>query len=850
MAYLMIELRRRRWSFCRSAFVFVIAGVIAFALLEMAPALAQPGGFPTVPPTPGGGSQRAVPPPGAPSKSRPPSSADKDKATPKPEDKKVSTVQLTLPSATASDALSDGLKFNSAPLDIVLEDYGENTGRTLLRGPGIPTPTFTLRSQGDLTVAERLKAIETMLSMHGIGLVPIDDNFIKVVPIKTIRREPMDILEAQQGMLPETTGELVSQMIVLKHIDVVEATKTVEPLKHEYGQITPFERTNSILVTDTAPNINRMLQIIRYVDQPIESREEPNIIQIRYAKASDIKTKLAEIIADSQKEQKASTVPQTKKTGAPAPAKSAAPPGVIRPRAAAAPAAASSSSLDDLVALAERGIIRGKVKIVSDERTNILIIITRPENMKFFDKIIRVLDVETTPDVVVEVLRLEFAQAKDVASMLNDLIGASKKEVEGAPVAGTGDGDAAKGGENSRSKALGEYVKDLSQPKVSDQTQSKLGQLSTENIKILSDERTNALILMASKGDLHVLKRIINDMDMMLSQVLIEVVILEIGLSDSAETGVDWVQKSLVAYDEEADGGRTPIFSFAGGGGGGGSTPTDATSLGSPAVGSGLTYYFTHFGLNTDLVIKMVASDSNSRVLSSPVIVTHDNTEAKIDSSEQRYFYKGQKYVGYNSTGGGAYEADVESRDVGIQLTVTPHINTNKLVLMEIAQKVEQLGEEQLIEGQKWPTVLKREMSASIAVRNRETIVLGGLVQTRKVEGNSGIPFLRKIPLFGMLFRSKSKDVTRGEVVVFITPYVLDTPEEIAAESRRRKETLDTEGMWKHGWSDSSLADRKQEKKSAGRKRRSSKSSSPDQDIDEYMGESEERWTLDQEATE
>jgi len=838
----------RRWSFCRSAFVFVVAGVVAFALLEMAPAFAQPGGFPQVPPSPGGGLRRAVSSPGAPPKSNAPSSAATAKATSEPEGDNVSTVQLALPSATASDALSDGLKFNSAPLDIVLEDYGENTGRTLLRGPGIPTPTFTLRSQGDLTVAERLKAIETMLSMHGIGLVPIDENFIKVVPIKAIRREPMDILEAQQGMLPETTGELVSQMIVLKHIDVVEATKTIEPLKHDYGQITPFERTNSILVTDTAPNINRMLQIIRYVDQPIEAREEPNIIQIHYAKASDIKSKLEEIIADSQKEQRASTVPQAKKTGAPAPTKSSAPPGVIRPRAAvpvAAPAA-----LDDLVALAERGVIRGKVKIVSDERTNLLIIITRPENMKFFDKIIRVLDVETTPDVVVEVLRLEFAQAKDVASMLNDLIGATKNETEGAPVAGAGDADAAKGEENSRSKALGEYVKDLSQPKVNDQAQSKLGQLSTDNIKILSDERTNALILMASKGDLLVLKRIINDMDMMLSQVLIEVVILEIGLSDTAETGVDWVQKSLVAYDEEADGGRTPIFSFAGGGGGGSTTPTDATSLGSPVTGAGLTYYFTHFGLNTDMVLKMVASDSNSRVLSSPVIVTHDNTEAKIDSSEQRYFYKGQKYVGYNSTGGGAYEADVESRDVGIQLTVTPHINTNKLVLMEIAQKVEQLGEEQLIEGQKWPTVLKREMSASIAVRNRETIVLGGLVQTRKVEGNSGIPFLRKIPLFGMLFRSKSKDSTRGEVVVFITPYVLDTPEEIAAESRRRKETLDTEGMWQHGWSDSSLADREEKKKSVGRRRRSAKSSKTDQDIDEYVGGEEERWAEDQEATE
>jgi len=600
-------------------------------------------------------------------------------------------------------------------------------------------------------------------------------------------------------------------MIVLKHIDVVEATKAIEPLKHDYGQVNPFERTNSILVTDTAPNINRMLQIIRYIDQPVEAREEPNIIQIRYAKAADIKKKLEEIIADSQKEQKKSTVPQAKKTGSPAPVR-AAPPGVIRARAKAR-VKEVVSVLDDLVALAERGIIRGKVKIVADDRTNILIIITRPENMKFFDKIVRVLDVETTPDVMVKVIRLEFAQAKDVASMLNDLIGATSKEDAAAPVPGVTESSEGEG-EAERSKALRDYVKELAATKASGQTESKLGQLSKDNIKILSDERTNALILMSSRGDMLVLEAIIKDMDMMLSQVLIEVVILEIGLSHGMETGVDWIQRSMIAYDVDSGGIRTPVFSFVGGGGGGGLTPVDATTVGRPSLGSGLTYYFTHFGLNTDAIIKMAARDSNSRILSSPVIVTHDNTEAKIDSSQQRYFYKGQKYVGggYQS-GGGRYEPDVESKDVGIHLTVTPHVNEKKLVLMEINQKIEQLGEEQLIEGEKWPTVNKREFSASIAVRNRETIVLGGLVKTRVAKGNSGIPFLRKIPLLGMLFRSTNKTDTRGEVVVFITPYVMDSPEEIAKESKRRKESLSTEGMWKHGWSDSDLAERKDPEK-------------------------------------
>ncbi|MBC8453820.1 type II secretion system secretin GspD, partial [PVC group bacterium] len=800
----------QKWS-CRT--VFCLSGCVAILLTTMEPAFGQ-GTVPAPPAMPGINRARQRQPL-SPSKTevkpKAPEAGQKD--TKIPEVTSREDAELVLPSATASDALSDGLKFNSAPLDIVLEDYGENTGMTLLRGPGLSSPTFTLRSQGEITIAERLKAIETILSMHGIGLVPIDDNFIKVVPIKQIRREPMDILEGQEGFLPETTGELVSQMIVLKHIDIAEATKAIEPLKHEYGQINQFERTGSILVTDTAPNINRMLQVIRYIDQPVEAREEPHIIQIRYAKASDIKQKLEELIADYQKEQKKSTVPQAKKAGSPAPVR-AAPPGVIRARVArAAHAEKTAAVLDNLVAMAEKGIIRGKVKIIADERTNILIIITRPENMKFFDKIVAVLDIETTPDVMVKVIRLEFAQAKDVASMLNDLIGATGEKDAATPAKGGGDssGDDEKG---ERSKDLREYVKELAvASKAGEQKKSNLGELSKDNIKILSDERTNALILMSSRGDMMVLEAIIRDMDMMLSQVLIEVVILEIGLSKGVETGVDWIQRSMVASDVNSSGGREAVFSYAGGGGGGGATPANATTVGRPSLGAGLTYYFTHYGLNTDVILKMAARDSNSRILSSPVIVTHDNTEAKIDSSQQRYFYKGQRYVGGNNSNSGRYEPDVESKDVGIHLTVTPHVNEKKLVLMEITQEVEQLGEEQLIEGEKWPTINKRSFSASIAVRNRETIVLGGLVKTRIAAGNSGIPFLRKIPLLGMLFRSSNKSETRGEVVVFITPYVMDTPEEIAEESRRRKESLKTEGMWKHGWSDSSLAERKKPKK-------------------------------------
>ena len=178
-----------------------------------------------------------------------------------------------------------------------------------------------------------------------------------------------------------------------------------------------------------------------------------------------------------------------------------------------------------------------------------------------------------------------------------------------------------------------------------------------------------------------------------------------------------------------------------------------------------------------------------------------------IDSSQERYFYKGQTYSGAALNGAALYQPDVERRKVGLHMKVKPHINEKKFVLMEITQQIEDLGAEQQIGDQKWPTVLSREMSASISVQSRETVILGGLVKQTQTRSRAGIPFLYKIPLLGWLFQNRTSGADSDEVVVFITPYVLNTPEEIMAESVRRGGALDTKGIWTEGWSQSKLAE-------------------------------------------
>ena len=721
------------------------------------------------------------------------------------------------PASVEPDNIAPRLNFRDTPLEIVLDDYAEKTDRTALKAPGLPNVNITLRSRDNLTIDEYLQAIETVLAMNGVALLPVDEKFLTVVKIGEARQEAMEIQHGAVELSPTQRSRLISQLITVHHIDLPEARKAVDALKHNYGQVHVFERNNSMLVTDTAANIERMMEVIALMDVPVVAREEPHIIVIKHTKASLIKAKLEEIIADAQREQqRPSTVPRLRDSGPPGvetrPPAASPVPGVIRPQRPAQPAVDSAAQEMDIATLieeAERGIIRGSVKIVADDRTNILIIITRPENMSFFERIIDVLDVETAPDVIVRVIRLEFADAKDVAGMLNDLIGATTRE-EGRAAATPDVGD-----DDRRSAALREIRAERTATADTGVAQrSRIGELSRDNIQILSDERTNSLLIMAPQSDLITLEEIIKDMDMMLSQVLIEAVIIEVGLGRNVETGFDWVQRSMIAYNETEGGRRSPMFAFAGGGGGGRGVPMDATAMhhaSDIAAGGGLRYYFTFFDLNIDAILRMAASDNRTEILSSPIILTTDNREAKIDVSTERYFYKGKRYVS-TTTGQGVWEDDVDTRRVGINLTVTPKINARGFVVMDVIQKIENVAEFQRINDADWPVISSRELSASIAVQSGETIVLGGLARQEDSKGRSMVPFVGNIPLLGSLFRATDRKNSRSEVIVFITPYVLDTPMDIADDAERRYRSLQmSEGLWPRGWSDSRLPDRQRQ---------------------------------------
>ena len=724
-------------------------------------------------------------------------------------------------SAESGEEKLVSLNFRDAPVQVVLDHYAEITGRTMIQSPGIPAVLLNLKGQDKLTESEFLIAIESVLAMNNINLVPMGEKFIKVVPSAELGTHGRDIKRhdelTDEDMVNPDSDTLQSRIVELKHLELSEIQPILEGIKHTYAKIQPLERANGLLINETAANLERMLEIIDFLDVPIETKVETRIYELVHAEAAQVASRLNELIQESQSEQN-----QTANR-----VQSRSIRGVVRPGQRTAQNQqnqAQSATAQAVAELAERGIVQGDVKIVADERTNILIVISRPENFAFFDKIVTILDKSIEPDLAVEVVALEYADAAEIAGILNDFVGAATADAQSrqagtGAAAGAAQGDGATGSSN-RATALQEFVRSRLQARQraagtaanqGEASDDAIGQLS-ENTRILSDQRTNSLLLMGRKQDIAALKNVIEELDVMLAQVLIEAVILEVNLGDNLEYGVDWLQRSFTVSNDETvgpGGGLTvsqPVLGFGGGSRLRDNTFVDGSQISrdnaTDLLGPGaLTYYATYFDLNLDTVIRLASRASDARILSTPVVVTTDNTQARILVGESR-----PVVTSTSTTAGGVARNTFQYQEIGISLDVTPRINPQNFVVMEITQTADNVGGFEIIDGNNVPIITRRELQAQIAVEDRGTIVLGGLVSSDGQHATTKVPILGDLPLLGNLFRSTIDSANRTELLVLITPYVMSTPLDVLKESKRlRDRSFADSSTWEGTWSDSAL---------------------------------------------
>jgi general secretion pathway protein D len=301
--------------------------------------------------------------------------------------------------------------------------------------------------------------------------------------------------------------------------------------------------------------------------------------------------------------------------------------------------------------------------------------------------------------------------------------------------------------------------------------------------KIIADERSNSLLIYATQTDMNTIKDIIKKLDVLLAQVLIESVIMEVDLTKGWNYGISAAQNKLNGPTVNGQpvqtigalNNGTPFYNFISAGATNGAWPGSFTS----SALSGLSY-FANIGPNWELALQAAANDSSVHIIQRPRIQTSQAKEAQ--------FFVGQSvpYVSsvYYASGYGGPSSSYNQLQVGISLDVTPFINPDGLVVLDINQQINDISGYTSITGVgNVPTTDNRTFTSEVAVKDRDTIILGGFTDTETDKSSSGIPILQDIPLIGNLFKAPSSNKTRDELLVLMRPTVLKSPEDAAIQA-------------------------------------------------------------------
>ena len=306
----------------------------------------------------------------------------------------------------------------------------------------------------------------------------------------------------------------------------------------------------------------------------------------------------------------------------------------------------------------------------------------------------------------------------------------------------------------------------------------------SEDVRIIADEENNSLLIWADSQTYDKIESALTRLDKRPRQVLIEATIVEVGLTDELEFGLQWFFKNGIRNSSKGGTGTLglppnidldELFANPGS-----ITPTQFSYVVADAAGI------------VRALLTTLASESRARVLSSPQVLVIDRQEAKIQVGDQVPFRTSTSSTNTSTT------SNIEFKDTGVILSVKPDIKAGGLIRLDISQEVITLGEQP--EGIDQPPLNRRSVQSNVAVESGQTILLGGLISETSLDSSAGVPGLHKLPVVGALFGSKSDNYTRRELVLLITPTVIETSAEavrVADELRERmKGIIPIESPW------------------------------------------------------
>ncbi|MFI3221745.1 MAG: type II secretion system secretin GspD [Methylococcaceae bacterium] len=379
----------------------------------------------------------------------------------------------------------------------------------------------------------------------------------------------------------------------------------------------------------------------------------------------------------------------------------------------------------------------------------------------------------------VNVYKVQHANAEDLAETLNDIFSDSQKKSSSTKVA-PGQTAASVTNKSSTDTSLGNTsgiaASAATPTKSRSSSNSGTGTAkvsNVDNVKIISDKANNALVIVATAQEYAVIRPIIEQLDIVPLQVLIDATVASVSLNDGLQYGISW-------------------YLSHGGNNGAAVSPLGAAAAATAAVSSGgLTAAYSSGAVQA--LLSTQATKGNVNIISAPSLMVLNNQKAKINVGDQVPIQTGTTSIPTASTGI-AVASSIQYKDTGVTLEVTPRVNANGMVIMDIHQivsnvKAVPIADKTSVGVTSTATITKKEIQSSIAIHDGETIVLGGLIEDNNGISKSGIPLLYDLPWIGSLFGSSSYTSIKTELVVLITPRVVKSKQDsrlISDEFKRK----------------------------------------------------------------
>ncbi|MFM2450596.1 MAG: hypothetical protein RIS44_3046 [Pseudomonadota bacterium] len=612
------------------------------------------------------------------------------------------------------------------------------------------TGSVTMAARQAISPDQAVSLLEAALQAHGVLMVRDTRGTYHVGKPESLKGIVAAVRQVSKGSLPPGYGAII---VPLQFVGAGEMATILRPMMSAENLVRVDGVRNLLVLVGTRSQAEGWLDMVNTFDVDWLKGMSVGVFPLKYATVKEVEAALRLMSQGS-----APTVPS----------------------------ASAGAAAGGVVALAESNPLFGALRIMPIERLNSILVVTPraaylEEARRWIDRLDK--PSETGAESQLFVYPVQNGSAQHLADVLNGIFGTGTGASGAAGTSG-GSGVAPRLSATTSSSIAGTGFSttpgQTTPPPVGAQaaanrssspvTSVTLGQ----GVRVVADDRNNAVLIYGTRADYGRIETALKKLDLPPTQVLIEASIIEVTLTDELNYGVQWM------FSDKSRDGLTGTGVISG---------IKDGALG--GVSSGFSYTLRNPLGSVRAVLNALANKTKLNVIASPSLMVLDNHTASISSGTQQPINAGTTVVA-----GGISTTNIQYRDTGVVLAVTPSVNAGDMVTMEINQSVTDVGPPDTGNstgntGQ--VTFLQRQIASKVAVRSGETLVLGGLIREKNTSGAGGVPGLQDIPLLGALFGVKSKNLNRTELLVVITPRVVRSDvsmREVGDELRDRMKGL------------------------------------------------------------